>query len=632
MIRRRFVMPPRFLTSDRFALPFRAVMSGFVLLALLWLAGPVQASQSLSEPVLISDQTQQPLSSQLSVLRDSESSLSLSEVRQLAAEGAFRSLAGEGKGATNFGLTSDTIWLHGTLKTASQLPSDWWLEVAHGSLDWVTLYWGQSGQPLTALHSGDRIPWSQQPGWHRHHLFPMRLSPDTDYEFYLKVRSEGTLTIPVTLWQPEARWQLDQTSYMVLGMYYGLLLGLMFYNFFLFFSLRDSLYLLYVGFIGSLAVGQAGLSGLTGQFLWPDQAWLAHLSPTGGVSVAGMFGALFAQRFLQSTAKRLRVRWLMPLISAVYLFSFVSAALGFYALAAVTVNLVSLVFALSALTIGAVSLHDRVPGARFFVLAWASLLTGVVVIALHNIGVLPSNGITNNALFIGSAFEMVLLSLALADRVHSIQKARDEAREQVLETRQQMVEQFKNSERLLEDRVQARTQQLEETNQRLRVSQKQLAHQARHDSLTGVYNRFGLYEQLEDRIACGDPLTLVMMDLNRFKQINDECGHAAGDLVLQTVCQRLAQAVPENAVFGRLGGDEFLALLPDPPDEAQLNQWLADWQEQVMAPVTLENGESVWVGISFGQVHFPEDGDQVDTLMAKADQGMYQHKKDQSSR
>ena len=625
-------MNPRFLTSDRFALPFWAVMSGFVLLALFWPTGPVQASEPGSEQVLVSDQTQQRLSSQLSVLRDAESSLSLPEVRQLRAEGAFRSLSGEGKGATNFGLTTDTIWLYGTLKTASQLPPDWGLEVAHGSLDWVTLYWGQSGQSLTALHSGDRIPWSQQPGWHRHHLFPLNLSPDTEYEFYLKVRSEGTLTIPVTLWQPQARWQADQTSYIVLGMYYGLLLGLMFYNLFLFLSLRDSLYLLYVGFIGALAVGQAGLSGLTGQFLWPDQAWLAHLSPTGGVALAGVFGALFAHRFLQHTAKRLRIRWLMPLISAIYLFSFLSAAFGFYALGAITVNIVSLVFALSALVLGAISLYDRVPGARFFVLAWASLLTGVVVIALHNIGVLPSNGITNNALFIGSAFEMVLLSLALADRVHDMQKSRDEAREQVLATRQQMVAQLKNSERMLEDRVQARTRQLEEANQRLRVSQKQLAHQARHDSLTGVYNRFGLYEKLETRMACGEPLTLVMMDLNRFKQINDTHGHAAGDLILQTVCERLQQAMPTTTLFGRLGGDEFLALLPDPPDEAQLTQWLSTWQKRVMTPLSLETGESVWVGISFGVVHFPEDGNEVDTLLALADQGMYQHKKDQTAR
>lgn len=348
--------------------------------------------------------------------------------------------------------------------------------------------------------------------------------------------------------------------------------------------------------------------------------------------MAGMFGALFAQRFLHKTAKRLRVRWLMPFISAVYLFSFLSAVFGFYALAAITVNLISLIFALSALTIGAISLRDRVPGARFFVLAWASLLTGVVVIALHNIGVLPSNGLTNNALFIGSAFEMILLSLALGDRVHGMQKARDEAREQLLKTRQQMVEQLKNSERLLEERVQARTQELESTNQRLRASQKQLAHQARHDSLTGVYNRLGLYEQLENLVANNDPLTLVMMDLNRFKEINDIYGHAAGDLVLKTVCQRLQQAMPETATFGRLGGDEFLALWPDTPDDGTLDTWLSDWQARVIEPVTLDTGEAVSVGISFGHVRFPEDGDQVDTLMAQADHQMYRHKKDQTRR
>jgi GGDEF domain-containing protein len=381
----------------------------------------------------------------------------------------------------------------------------------------------------------------------------------------VRAASSGTLSVPVNLWQPDALWANDQISYALLSCYFGLLAGLMMYNLFLFLSLRDKLYLVYVAFIGFLALGQAGLAGLTGQFIWPNNALLTHLSPTGGVSLAGIFGAYFVHGFLGSTPRALRLQWVMPLLGMMFAISFISTLFISYFVGAVLVNITSLLFALSALFMGGVSLYHGQPGARFFVLAWVSLLLSILVMALHNLGVLPSNGFISNALMFGSAAEMLLLSLALADRINSLQRLQDRAQQEALKVNREMVDALRESERQLESRVTARTAELEQANDELTRNKALLEEQANHDALTGLANR----KLLKDRLLGAQvrsqrnqkSFALLVIDLDRFKQVNDRFGHIAGDEVLIQVSKRLQAHLREVDTIARIGGDEFVVIL-----------------------------------------------------------------------
>ncbi|MFN3580332.1 MAG: DUF808 family protein, partial [Pseudomonas sp.] len=350
------------------------------------------ASPAFSDSeLLVADESHYSLSRQFAVFQHRGVALELEEALARSAAGEFRPINANSVASTNFGLTRSEVWLEQSFVTAAELPARWLLEVAHASLDQVDLFIAAGEGPFEHQRAGDLLPFADKALPHRHHLFELQLQPNTRYRLFLHVRSEGTLSVPVTLWQPDALWANDQLSYSFLSLYYGLLAGLMIYNFFLFLALRDRLYIIYVAFVALLALGQAGLAGLTGQFLWPHNALLTHLSPTAGVSLAGVFGALFVQRFLGSTPRSLRLHWLMPLLGLVYGLIFLCTLFGSYFLAALTVNFTSLVFALSALLLGALACYQRQPGARLFVLAWISLLSSIVVIALHNLGVLPSN-------------------------------------------------------------------------------------------------------------------------------------------------------------------------------------------------------------------------------------------------
>lgn len=538
------------------------------------------------------------------------------------------------RGERNFGLTGDTIWLHVPLQRSPDATQPWYLEVGHASLDEVALFQVSGANNKWQIEeSGDLLPFSTRQLPHLNPVFAISwpMANDTAaplrQDLLLRIRSEGTLTVPLTLWTKDALWQRDQGYYMVLGLYYGVLLSLLIYNLFLYLALRDTLYVTYAGYVLFLAIGQAGLSGVTGQFLFPEWAWLTHLTPTGGVSAAGIFGALFVQRFLGATPRKLRLHWLMPVISVAYAVTLITAIFISYNLAALAVNLISLFFVVSAALLGIVSLVQKEPGARFFVLAWLFFLLGVMVIALHNLGILPSSFLVSNAMMIGSAVEMLLLSLALADRIQNLQRQKAKAQTEALDNRQKLLETERVHKEELEARVRRRTHELEETNRLLTLSQQELERQANHDGLTGLANRQYLHRRAEQSLAYAhrhdQHLALAVIDLDGFKPINDTYGHAAGDQMLVETAKRLSQQVRTSDTVARIGGDEFVILFAPPIRPDDLDKLRAKIIACTRAPITLANGCSVGLSLSVGVSIYPADGQQIDDLFTAADDAMY---------
>lgn len=322
----------------------------------------------------------------------------------------------------------------------------------------------------------------------------------------------------------------------------------------------------------------------------------------------------------------------MPGLGGLFVLIFLCTLFWSYYLAALAVNLAALTFAVVALLLGVVSFYQGRPGARFFVLAWISLLVGMVVLALHNLGFLPSNLLTTNAMLIGSGLEMVLLSLALGDRINAIQRQQDQLQQQALEENRRMVKALRESEQVLETRVMQRTEALEQANAALKASQVQLEQQASHDDLTGLANRKLLADRLDSAMArsrrFGKPFALLVLDLDKFKLVNDQHGHSAGDELLRQIARRLREGLREMDTVARVGGDEFVVLVEQIEDAATLPALMEKLQQLVTRPVTLPSGQQVAVGVSIGLAVFPRDATDSDALFNAADRAMYQAKAD----
>ncbi|RZL33454.1 MAG: sensor domain-containing diguanylate cyclase, partial [Rubrivivax sp.] len=169
-----------------------------------------------------------------------------------------------------------------------------------------------------------------------------------------------------------------------------------------------------------------------------------------------------------------------------------------------------------------------------------------------------------------------------------------------------------------------------------KAHEARMEHAALHDALTGLPNRLLLADRIKQAVhsaeRSGHVFTLAYLDLNGFKEINDQHGHDAGDEVLKAVATRLHAGLRASDTVARLGGDEFVVLLSPAQAPAEAEPVLNRLLDALAQPMTLSNGAQVAVGSSLGMSHFPGDGRTPDTLMRHADKAMYANKRAGRSR
>jgi diguanylate cyclase (GGDEF)-like protein len=168
--------------------------------------------------------------------------------------------------------------------------------------------------------------------------------------------------------------------------------------------------------------------------------------------------------------------------------------------------------------------------------------------------------------------------------------------------------------------------QLQEELAALREREAQAQRLADRDGLTGLFNRRRMMELLraaiEEATQC---VGLLFIDLNGFKAINDEYGHAAGDQILTTVARRIAATVRTGDFVCRYGGDEFVVILPNVPDAAAVPRVADTIRDRVALPYWIQGSEQHLTG-AIGESIYPHDGMSAEELLNRADQAMYRLK------
>ena len=177
----------------------------------------------------------------------------------------------------------------------------------------------------------------------------------------------------------------------------------------------------------------------------------------------------------------------------------------------------------------------------------------------------------------------------------------------------------RNQVETLEQVVTARTQGLETAN-------KQLRHLATHDALTGLPNRVLMDDRIGQCIALADrqgqTFAVIVLDLDRFKVVNDSFGHRVGDELLREVAQRLKSVVREIDTVARLGGDEFVLIITQSPERDEIQAVASRIIEVMQAPVRIA-GVEIHTSPSIGIAVYPHDASTTETLLAHADAAMY---------
>jgi hypothetical protein len=339
------------------------------------------------------------------------------------------------------------------LRAAAGQDPHWLLELAYPPLDHVQLFTPSPQGGWQRQVAGDLEPFSHRAVAHRNHVLPVVLPAGQATALYLRLTTEGTMAAPLRLWRAEALWKNDQASYALLSLYFGLLIGLFLYNLLLFVSVRDRAYLVYVLFVAGMAVGSGGADrpGLTSSSGPTRCGGTACRRPVGTVHGRGV--RALVRRAVPGKPRRhagdgpascsrsprlwgaTLARRPSPCLRGVHLAGDAAGAgQPWFAL-----MVSGRAGAASAARVPARALPGRVGGC-----CWS----GVLTLFLHNTGVLPSNGLTSNALLIGSGLEMVLLSFALADRINVARRFREQAQARIA-AEHAMVEALSESEQRL---------------------------------------------------------------------------------------------------------------------------------------------------------------------------------------
>jgi signal transduction histidine kinase/CheY-like chemotaxis protein len=364
-----------------------------------------------------------PLGKKLQVFEDAGGQATIADVRAQAAAGNFKP---HHKATLNAGYSRSVFWLKIDLHyrpTNAGAHRTWLLELAYPPLDRLDLYLPDAaGNYQLVRQTGDALPFASREIRQNNYLFKLDFTPDQTQTLYLRLQSEGSIQAPVTLWSSTAYLEEQPVRLYVLGLIYGVLLGMLVYNLFIYLSVRDTSYLYYIFYIASFGLYQLSVNGAAVQYFWPDNPWWANAATPFFIGCAGLFGSQFARSFLQTATHS---RWMDRLLLALVAFGALVVGLSLmtsYALALRLATALALTFTVVIFAAGIFAWLRGLRVARYFIIAWSAFLLGGIINTLMVLGYLPNVFLTMYSSQIGSAIEVALLSLALADRINAMRE------------------------------------------------------------------------------------------------------------------------------------------------------------------------------------------------------------------
>ena len=388
-------------------------------------------THSAFDPIILDHNTQKvALGNHAYYLEDIHGSYSLDDIIELDNHN-FELLTEE---SLNKGFTHSTYWLKFSIedRTLDNKTQHWKIETTYPLLDYLDIYIIDENKNIEHIKMGDTYLYNQRPVDHRNFIAPISLHDNEKNEIYVRVMTSSSMQIPVFIWHPDFFFEARSGEQYGLGLYYGMMMVMFFYNFFLWFSIRDSNYLWYIGYLAAFAILQTATSGLGYQYLWPTSPWIESIAPPISIALVGIFGIAFTRRFLHTRQYHLVAD---NLLRSVLGLSFIVLALSFVADTATVMALAKIVVVTFLFFILYASVAMLLRGhrqARFFLAAWVSLILGGLFTIGMMLGIFPNTFLMTHASKIGSAIEILLLSFALADRIKVIEKEK-----RVIESRAQ---------------------------------------------------------------------------------------------------------------------------------------------------------------------------------------------------
>ena len=481
----------------------------------------------------------------------------------------------------------DAHWLRIELRQ-TRPHGDWVLALHTTAIDDVRFYgpFTAQGQALAPpVLTGLVQAFATRPMGNERPAMRLLLPQEGPYVVYMRLQSRSSQSLAVSAWDTVSYLQSRQHKRLFDGIVYGILFALLVYNLVLAYVFRHDSYGLYVLTCAAALFTLASFNGHAAHYLLGEWPWWQQRANMLGSAVWVLFATLLCRGFLELPRRLPRWDRLLLAVAAVATMAVLLALVGRTAVAQQLVETAAVVGTLLAVWAAVAVWRQGFAPAAWYLCGQALLFVSALAVVGVNWGLLDAPFLLANGLQIGVVAEMLVFAYALSARVRLMRQRQTE----------------------------------------LRREADHLAEAVATDVLTGLANRVGLSQRAQQLLDQRLDHAVMLLDLDRFKPVNDTHGHEVGDRLLIEVARRLQAQMREGDLVARLGGDEFVVLLAGRHAPAQLAAMAQRLCDAVRQPFT-QAGPVISVDASVGIARCPDDGQTLTELLRHADAAMYRAK------
>ena len=331
--------------------------------------------------------------------------------------------------APNLGFTSNNYWFKFII-TNTQAKQHRVLEFAYPFFNQLDVYIPNMSGQYKKIAVGDHLPFEARPIIHKNFLFDLNFESGETKIIYAYLHCNGEATsFPVKVWTQDDYLRNNYDEQLALGIYYGIILFVFFFSAFLWFIVKERYQLYYFLYIIGVAIFQFSLDGFAFEYFWPHSIWFAnHIIPLSG-SFTIMALILFVVSLLKT---KIHTPFIHKILITLLYIDVLFFVMSFFANPYYSIGLMGLNFIAVPINIlilaSAIILYQRgIATGKYFLVAFSLLIIGILAALFKNFGIFPRVFLTEYSIQIGSAIELIMLSLALAENVKLLKVEKEEA-------------------------------------------------------------------------------------------------------------------------------------------------------------------------------------------------------------
>ena len=528
-------------------------------------------------------------------------------------------------------------WLQ--LKLTTDSPKlDRILEIGNPHIDFMEIYHYIDGVLVDRQQMGDSFPFNDRKIKKIDFYYPIELKAKQVHTLYLKISTQGSAHIPLTLSSAKSYFESSSSIPVITGIHLGSLFGIGLFSLFFALVTRSFSYGYFSGFVLFMTLTIATIDGLSFKYIWPDFPVIQAYALPVLIPLTMAFALMLTEKILRLRRENLLIFRFCRIGAAIsVLIAVISLFISHRLALLLEINAVlAVVVALMVLTTWQAIRGHKL--AKLYAFGWLAIMFGAGMTCLVFLGIISTEIAPQVPIIMGLTINTIVMTFILAIRYHDERKEKMRIQQKALiqaerikKAREDALNAEIQNKDQLEHMVQERTLELEFAYRELNEAHDRLKEQSTIDPLTGVKNRNAFDKRLiaEAKLSRRQqtPLALMMLDIDKFKLINDTYGHFAGDEALKHVATSIkSELFRPSDIVARYGGEEFAIILPN-TDTKGAKVVAEKIRQKIHDQAIRWHENNIFLTVSIGlSADIVADDEHARTMFEQADKALYHAK------